>query len=724
MDRPHPLAHPFVVAVLVTLLTGLAYLRAPDSPFQYDDQQAVLEAVPFLNREGLTKNWAHFPPQRPLTQTSLAFDAWRSGMGPEAAGDFHVTNLLLHLVAAGLLYRLALRLFQGMSQGGVAAALAALVFSLHPLQAQAADYVINRSSILAAIGTLAALRALLKARDGHPAWFLAAALAWGLGLAGKQTAAAAPLLGLLCLAVVRRQAPSPKDRRLMLGLLGALVLEAGLYAGVVAGTWKGPLPALAFARTQLWVVPNYARLVLFPWPQSVVHDMADLTTWTDPRVPWTVLAWGLAIPAGVWAFRRAPWLAVAAGWGILALLPEASVLPLDERMMEHRTYLAMGGAALGAGWLLSRRGGRTVGVLLALLVLATLGRGAAWAEPRELWREACRVSPRAQKAWINLGQADAARLADARRWTLRALRIRPGDTEAVMNLGALDADAGNAAEAERLWRALPDHPQALFGLGNLCQESGRLAEAEAAYRRAIDLSQRRNLKALNALGTLLAERKDAEGARTLLEEALSRKPDYFEARLNLGMVLLDLGQFEAGQQALEAARGLEPGDPGVNLALGGLYKGWGNALWASRPSAEDPEASLAACATLAEAKQRLAPVLQMNPSDPTVLKARDLLDQTDGYWRKALEAYRCVVSFPEPRRRLRGRSPFAALAYEQMGEIATLRGDLPEGLELLRRALALDPGNKRIQAFLEAHPVPAPPPPGKVFMPGDLPAAP
>jgi tetratricopeptide (TPR) repeat protein len=391
-------------------------------------------------------------------------------------------------------------------------------------------------------------------------------------------------------------------------------------------------------------------------------------------------------------------------------------------MMEHRTYLAMGGAALGAGWILARFGDRAAAALLALLVLGTLGRGAVWAEPRALWAEACRVSPRAQKAWINLGQTDDF---NTRRWTLRALRIRPGDTEAVMNLGALDADTGNAAEAERLWRLLPDHPQALFGLGNLCQESGRLDEAEAAYRRSIALSRRRNLRALNALGTLLAERKNAEGARALFEEALSRKPDYFEARLNLGLVLLSQGQFEAGAQALETARALDPEDPGVNLALGSLYKCWGNAFWASRPVAEDPEASLAACATLAEAARRLAPVLQRNPDDPSVLKARDLLRQTDGYWRKALEATRCVVAFPEPRQRLhvpRKRS-FAALALEQMGEIATLRGDLEEGLDLLRRALALDPGNARIRAFLDAHPAPPPPPPlGKPFLPEDLPA--
>ena len=63
----------------------------------------------------------------------------------------------------------------------------------------------------------------------------------------------------------------------------------------------------------------------------------------------------------------------------------------------------------------------------------------------------------------------------------------------------------------------------------------------------------------------------------------------------------------------------------------------------------------------------------------------------------------------------------AAQAYEQMGEIATLRGDLPEGLELLRQAQALDPTNARIKAFLEAHPAPAVTESGKVFMPGDLP---
>lgn len=715
------LSHPLLAGLLIVLATGLAYGRAADSAFQYDDHAAVIQAVPFLDAGGLAAAWSRFPNGRPLTQTLLAFDAWRSGMGPDAARAFHMTNLLLHLAACGLLYRILVRLLG--PGGAVGAAFGTLVFALHPLQAQAAAYVINRSSILAAIGTLAAVLMLLRSREGGWPWIAGALVAWLLGLAGKETAAAMPLLGLIALHLAARAAPSSRDATLRRLLLGALALEGLLFARTLWLEWTGPLPTLAFARTQLWVVPNYLRLALWPWPQSVVHETPDLGGWGDPRLPAVLAFWGLALPAAGLAMRHRPVLAAALAWTAAALLPEASIVPLDERMMEHRMYLALGGAALAAGFLAPRLLAlrpRAAGAWILLLGGATLARGEAWADPRVLWREACRVSPAAPKAWINLGQGEVAhrRLPLAAAWTHRALRIRPDDPEAVLNLGAIAADRGDREEAARRWRTLPDHPTALFGLGNLLQEDGNLDAAEPLYERAVMLSRRTHFKSLNALGTLKAERGDPEGARALFEECLARRTDYFEAWLNLGQTLASLRRPEEALLALDRARSLAPDDPGANLALGRLHQALGDALWFSRPTHADADYDLASCGTLTEAARKLEAVLQRHPDEPSVLKARELLQDVDRHWVAAAEAFQRAAAFPASRSILltRRKDLIAAEALERMGSIASLRGQLPEAILCLRRALELNPDNARIRTFLEAM--------DPVSDPGPAPAAP
>ena len=713
------LGHPLAAGLLVFVLTATAYLRAPGSPFQYDDHSAIVDLVPFLDPGEVLRIWSGFPAGRPLTQTALALDAWRSGMGPEAAHDFHVTNLLLHLIAAGLVYRLALKVFPGRA---LAATGSALLFALHPLQASSADYVINRSTLLAAIGSISAVLLLLKARDSGPLWLAPAALAWWMGLSGKETAAAAPLLGWIALKTV----PGRKGRRLELALLAMLAAQGVLYAKILASAWRGPLGTADFARTQLWVVPSYLRLALFPWPMSVFHHLPDVSSWRDPRLAWAALAWAAGLAFWLGLGRSRPWLLLAGGWWLAALLPEASIVPLEDRMTEHRAYLAMAAPALAAGWLLTRIRIRWAAAALAALLLGTMGRAAGWAEPRLLWAEACRVSPGSPKAWINLGQVESTlgRMPEAMRWTWRALALRPGDSEAVLNLGAFHSDLGRSAEAASFWSQLPDHPVALCGLGNLYQEAGRLAEAEAAYRRSVQLSGAKHLRSVNALGTLLAQQGRRDEAKALFEEALLRKPSYLEARMNLGLLLQEMGREEEAEQELEEAARLAPDDPLVRLGLGRLLQSQAERAWASLPtpaggSAYRPEALV----------RQLDEALKGNPIDPGLREARSRLEEAQRLWEEAMQSFQHVLLFPSSTDRLitGSRNRLMTEALERMGAIETMRGNLERGCECLRQALALNPGNERIRSFLKANgglsppaPTEAPKAEEKPFLPSDL----
>src|SRR5450432_2078368 len=116
---------------------------------------------------------------RPLTYLTF----WLNDQaGGQTGFGYHAVNLLLHLAAAMLAYECLRRLLPPQ-----AAFLAAALFAVHPIQAEAVNYVWARSILLAALLCFASLLEWIQDRPfAAVAWFAAALLA-------KEECAAFPL---------------------------------------------------------------------------------------------------------------------------------------------------------------------------------------------------------------------------------------------------------------------------------------------------------------------------------------------------------------------------------------------------------------------------------------------------------------------------------------------------------------------------------------------------
>jgi len=101
-------------------------------------------------------------------------------------------------------------------------------------------------------------------------------------------------------------------------------------------------------------------------------------------------------------------------------------------------------------------------------------------------------------------------------------------------------EAGNVAEAERLYRALMkcDRTDAAppFNLGNMLRTNGRTVEAEAALR-AATRADPAFAEAWYNLSDLLDEQGRSEAAIDCLRSALRAAPDYADAMFNLALLL-------------------------------------------------------------------------------------------------------------------------------------------------------------------------------------------
>src|SRR5262249_24035423 len=101
----------------------------------------------------------------PVVWLSFAVDYLLWGLNPVG---YHLTNVVLHGVNAGLVFVLARTLIQrakGLTGTAldVGSAAAALAFALHPLRVEAVAWVIGRRDLLCALWTLYTLLAYLRA---------------------------------------------------------------------------------------------------------------------------------------------------------------------------------------------------------------------------------------------------------------------------------------------------------------------------------------------------------------------------------------------------------------------------------------------------------------------------------------------------------------------------------------------------------------------------------
>ena len=153
------------------------------------------------------------------------------------------------------------------------------------------------------------------------------------------------------------------------------------------------------------------------------------------------------------------------------------------------------------------------------------------------------------------------RAAEAVECERQALRIDPDNVEALNNLGIALHALNALSEAENHFRAVlrldPDHANATLNLGVIRQSLGHLEEAATLYQRARQLGAD-EARVCNNFALALAELGLLEAAETVCRDALAANPDYPEAAVNLGMILLMQFRLAEGWPWYEARWRVQP----------------------------------------------------------------------------------------------------------------------------------------------------------------------
>lgn len=536
-----------ILPALVFTAAFAAFLPAVGGAFLNWDDVENLVANPHYRGLGPAElTWiftaVHMGHYIPVTWLTFALDHAVWGMDP---AGYHLTSIVFHAVNAVLVYLVALRLLTFASgEAGLpirlGAALAALLWGLHPLRVESVAWITERRDVVSGcFALLAVLAYLMAARGAGPEGRLHARLYWLSAGAFLLAAFAKSIVVGLPLTLVAldvyplRRLPCPPGalrradwwrRALRLAIVEKLpfigiaalaagaMLAIGFRWGILAPIAAESLPERIALTAHSLVF--YLGKTLWPWPLSPLYTLYRPL---DPLAARYLAAAAVAgaLTAAFWALRRR-WPAALTAWVVylVTLLPASGVFPNGPQLAADRySYLpgvawaVLAGAAVPWAWGAWRKGHLAAPfaraavaatlVLLAGLTALTERQITVWRDSVTLWRHAAWADPASDLPILYLGWAlaEAGRFEDARAHFEGALDRVPKSLPAlraqlVLHVALVESQAGRpAAYEQRLHEVLAldgDHPVAWIRLGTARWARGDAGGAEQAWSEAAD----------------------------------------------------------------------------------------------------------------------------------------------------------------------------------------------------------------------------------------------
>jgi protein O-mannosyl-transferase len=482
-----------------------------------------------------SENW------HPLTTITHMLDCQLYGLH---AGWHHFTNVLLHSLAAVLLF-LAL---QCMTRALWRSAFVAAVFAVHPLRVESVAWIAERKDVLSAVFFMLALLAYFHyTRAPSIGRYLGVAAVVALGLLCKPMLVTLPFVLLLLdyWPLGRMDGPRSGTARqvVQLAIEKIPLIALSTVSSVVtflaqrgAIGWIEQLPISARINNAIVSYVIYIRQMFWPTKLAVFypHPEHRLPIW-EMGVALTIL-----VTITVIAFllrKKAPYLVTGWLWYLAMFVPVIGLIQVGwQGHADRYTYLPQIGLYIAITWAV---GDLTAFWRLQRIALSTAG-----------------VLILGALTWIAWVQTSYWR--NSQTLFTHTLAVTDNNDVALNNLGILYLEKGQLDDAiSKLQAAIdlrPENGPAHDNLAKALLEKGQVREAMVHYRKFLEIEPE-NVEARNILGTALIQQGRVTEAIAQWQQALATQPDNGNAASNLAWVFATCpdDSIRNGERAVELA---------------------------------------------------------------------------------------------------------------------------------------------------------------------------
>jgi protein O-mannosyl-transferase len=510
------------ICIALAALTWLVFGQTLWHDFiNYDDPRYVYENTKItdgLSISGIAWAFTHIHSMNwhPLTTISHMLDCQLYGL---RAGWHHFTNVLLHTIAAILLFTALERMTGAFWRSAFVAA----VFAIHPLRVESVAWIAERKDVLSGVFFMLTLLAYLcYSRSPRITRYLVLAFVLACGLMSKPMLVTLPFVLLLLdywpLDRIKGQVGKRILEKIPLIALSAASSIATFLAQKGAVGWTEELPIMERINNAVVSYVLYIWQMLWPVNLAVFypHPENRLRLW---EIISSLLLLSCVTAVAITLRKQRPYLITGWLWYLGMLVPVIGLVQVGwQGRADRYTYLPQIGLYIALTWVvadLTRLGRhrRTILSATGLLTIVLLSWG-AWVQTA-YWRDS--------ETLFN-----------------HALAVTTNNDVAENNLGIVYLRQGNVDQAIALLQAAvdlrPDNSPAHENLAKALLQKGKVSDALIHYRKLLEL-QPDNIEVHNIVGTVLIQQGRPMEAIDEWQKVLIIQPDNGNAMSNLAWVL-------------------------------------------------------------------------------------------------------------------------------------------------------------------------------------------
>jgi tetratricopeptide (TPR) repeat protein len=604
---------------LLATIVGFVYLPAWHGTLLWDDGGHLIPAG-LRTANGLWRIWFELGTTQQYYPVAYSIFWAQARLWGDHYIGYHLVSIALHASSAfGVLLILRRLAVPG-------AALAAVLFALHPVHVESVAWMSELKNTLSGVLFLGS-GLLYLAFDDTRRWrsYSGALALYACALLSKSVTATLPAGMLVIIWWRRGRLEWRRDTVPLLPFFavgGAAAVMTSWFEKTFVGAYGSDFSLTLIERVLVAGRATLFYLGKLAWPSPLIFMYER---WAVSQTVWWQYAYPLAcvgLVAGAWSIRRWSRAPLAGLLFFLVTLSPAlgfvDVYPFRySYVADHFQYLASLGvltvAAAAAVTALERRGVRRAEPMLITFAAMLLGvltwhQSALYRDAETLYRVTLERNPAAWLAQNNLAtlivHRSRADQDEALRRYEEATRLNPADGMLRDNFATTLAELGRLPEAleqqREAVRLSPRYPTAHVNLGVDFQNLGRFSEAIDAYRAALALDPTLRRAQIN-LGLALAQAGEVEESLALLRAVAASDPADVEAHVALADVLGATGRSDEAEREYTSALARSPDDVRANVGLAAI---------------------LINTARAEQARSRLETALRTAPGDPV---AKDML---------------------------------------------------------------------------------------------------
>ena len=529
---------PAVLLRATFLLTLGVYLRTVTFDWVFDDHLQVT-LNPWLASWGSLKqiftlhSWAFTDYEVPAKFYRPLYLVWllvNNQFFHGIPGWFHLAGVFLHMGVVYLAYLTARRLVYDTRT----AAVAALLFALHPSKVESVAWVAGLTEVLLAVfffGTVLAYLRWVQEPQRQKRWVVISATCFAGALFSKETAVLAPILIAAHYWLAGRRRIG-EFATLLAPYVGVGVVYWIIRLSVMHGVAQlsGRLSLTKTLLTMPLALWWYILHTVWPFGLSLYYPEMIVRDLSIPRFVLPGLALITSAALYAWLARCSPTAKLMGIWFILTILPPVGAVLL---LQPHDRYLYLPSfafsvmLAVGIAALSSKLRAAVVILLALSFTIGAFVTSGYWEDDIHIFERALVKAPDNMSVRSLLGGllVDSGQKDRAVAIMLDGYRRHPDSVNLSFAIAQVYQNQSEYSEARKFY----DHTLSLdadtrvkalchLGLGAMLQAEKKTVEAEVEYRKAIELSPR-SAGFHQLLGTVLR----AQGKRSEAEEEFEKE---------------------------------------------------------------------------------------------------------------------------------------------------------------------------------------------------------